>query len=49
MTGSIGVAARHDIRIRLATATALAGERVRDQAIGMREWARHLRASSNAG
>jgi len=52
MASSIGDGARHDIGARLATDAALVGERVRDQASGMREWAngqRHLRGCSDAG
>jgi hypothetical protein len=52
MVSSIGDGARHDIGARLATKAALAGERVRDQASGIREWANgqgDLRARRDAG
>jgi len=52
MASSIGDGVRHDIGARLATEAALAGERVRDQASGMRERANgqgDLRARCNAG
>jgi hypothetical protein len=52
MAGSFGLSATDAVFVGLATGSALAGQRVRRQTNGMRQWANgrgHLRASSDAG